>query len=1513
MNPSICFRMKTYCKQKSLEECMERGKPKTLASVFPEVKWSKALQPFIHDTQIQKINLFQKNKSVDIHAFADSYIPNRYTHQIEDILQAEMEGFTVRLLWRLKYKMKLSLVLTEHKEDVLAYMAERLPSCTSILEGVQFTIHASENVAKSTTAQNVPITNPDSVEKSHQHPTIQRTEDFYQVTGSLNNIGKSFLEVRGWDKVFERFILERFDLRIRIQWEEGKNHENEIKEMDFPTIPKFNLQGNSPKSPSNHEPNVRENRNEKQKEILEERFIDTKSQFKKPIKPTVPHGKKNAKGEGVLLGKAIYDEEEPIQNISLESGMVVFKGEVFQVESRFLKNEKVLVSFDMTDFESSITVKTFLKNEKFDAIKESLKEGQTLYVQGVAQYDKFSRELSVMAKDISLAKKEMRRDEAKEKRVELHLHTHMSTMDGLTSAKAYIERAAFYGHSAIAITDHGVVQAYPDAMDAAKKYGIKVIYGVECYLLDEEMPCILTKGEMPLSIDTVVFDVETTGLNAARCEIIEIGAVKIRKGKIVERFSSFVRPEEAIPDFITNLTGITDEMVKDAPKIEQAMKAFLTFSEGALWVAHNAQFDLSFIREHAKRCQLDVKNAVLDTLALSRKLLPHLKKHRLNILAKHFDISLQNHHRAVDDSEATGLIYLKLLEMLQERAIFNLQDIDPNLKGAEDSKHKRTTHAVLLVKNQEGLRNLYKIISESHLKYFYKKPRVPKRLLMENREGLLVGSSCKEGELFRSIVEGKTQEEIEKIADFYDYLEIQPLSNANAFIKKQVLLDDSDVKKISKTIVSLGKKLNKRVVATGNVHYLDPKDAKFRAVLLESQKGIDVDDAPYHFRTTDEMLEEFLYLGEEVAKEVVITNTRAIADEISTVVPIPKGTFPPKIDGAEEELRSLCETKAMELYGHPLPQIVRERLDKELTSIIKNGFSVMYIIAQKLVWKSLQDGYLVGSRGSVGSSFAAFVAGITEVNSLPPHYRCEACQYTEFITDGSVYCGFDLEEKACLHCDKALVKDGYDIPFETFLGFDGDKEPDIDLNFSGVYQPVAHKYTEELFGEGHVYRAGTIGTIAEKTAFGYVKGYVQDKGLEVTHSEMTRLVKGCTGVKRTTGQHPGGVMIVPSDKHIYDFCPIQRPADDVESNIITTHFDYHSISGRLLKLDILGHDDPTLLRMLQDLTGIDARSIPLGEKKTMELFRHTESLGVTPKDINSDVGTYAVPEFGTKFVRQMLLDTRPTTFAELIRISGLSHGTDVWLNNAQDLVRKGVASLKEVICTRDDIMLYLMHYGLKPKTAFKIMEDVRKGKGLKEEYVAEMIEHKIPEWYIDSCNKIKYMFPKAHAAAYVMMAFRIAWYKVYHPKAFYVAYYSVRADEFDALMMAQGKQKLVEAIREIELKGNECTQKEKNLLTIMEVVNEMYARGISFLPVDLYESDALDFKLTPEGIRLPFKSLQGLGENAAKNMVYARQSGKFLSVEDFQVRSRVSKTVIEILDRVGALSHLPQNNQLSFL
>ncbi|HHT66088.1 MAG: PolC-type DNA polymerase III [Caldicoprobacterales bacterium] len=1226
------------------------------------------------------------------------------------------------------------------------------------------------------------------------------------------------------------------------------------------------------------------------------------------------NGKKvSAKTGTVLLGRPIKGEPLSIDTLREDSGRVIIEGCIFDTDSRELRGGKYLITIDVTDHTSSITVKMFLEPDKAKVLTGCLKKGNWFRFRGDCQYDKYQKEIVLIANDINTAQSRTRMDEAPVKRVELHLHTQMSSLDAVTSAKALIERAALWGHSAIAITDHGVVQAYPEAYAAGKRNGVKILFGVEAYLINDCRPIIQYSRNYDFDQTFVALDIETTGLDAVNNEIIEIGAVKIQGRKITDRFQSFVAPVRSIPAHITELTGITQDMVKDAPPIEQVLTNFFAFCGDAALVAHNASFDIGFLRGKARPLGIALNHPIVDTLALSRELLPELKRFKLNLVADHLGIQLKNHHRAADDAEVAGRIMLNLFEKLEEQGTSNLDDINGLFRKRRNLNGLRSHHAVLFVKNAVGLKNLYKLISLSHLEYYYRRPRIPKSLLAQYREGLIIGSGCEAGELYQAVLQNLPDEEINEIVDFYDYLEIQPIDNNRHLIRNGQVVDDEALREINRRIVSLGRTHSKRVAATGDVHFMDPADEIFRRILMSGQKFEDADhQAPLYFKTTQEMLEEFSYLGQESATEVVINAPRSIADEMEDIQPIPGNLFPPEIPGAEDEIRTMAQETAQSIYGNPLPDTVEKRLDKELRSIIGNGYAVLYLIAHKLVKKSNSDGYLVGSRGSVGSSFVATMTGITEVNPLPPHYICPACKNSNFQVDSERYgCGADLPDQLCPNCGHSYEKDGFDIPFEVFLGFKGDKVPDIDLNFSGEYQPMAHKYTEELFGKGYVFRAGTIGTIAEKTAFGFVKKYLEDKEKVVTNAEIKRLVTGCSGVKRTTGQHPGGILVVPKSREIYEFTPVQHPADDKSSGVITSHFDFHAIHDTLVKLDILGHDDPTVIRMLEDITGIDARTIPLGEEVTMKLFSGTESLQLSPEDINSPVGTFGVPEFGTKFVRQMLVDTKPTTFAELIRISGLSHGTDVWLNNAQELIRSNTATLPEVICTRDDIMIYLINRGLEPTLAFKIMENVRKGKGLTPEMEEAMQKKSVPEWYIDSCKKIKYMFPKAHAAAYVIMAFRIAWFKVYYPEAFYAAYFTVRADDFDAALILKGPEFVRDTIREMEERANDLTAKEKNVQTILEVALEMYMRGIRFVPINLYESHSHRFLITDEGIRPPLNALQGVGINAAKSIVEARTQGEFISIEDLRERAKVTKTVIEALQQEGVLKNLPETSQIS--
>ena len=1212
-----------------------------------------------------------------------------------------------------------------------------------------------------------------------------------------------------------------------------------------------------------------------------------------------------------LLGKSIDGEPMNISEVRNDSGRVIVEGELFSLEAREIGKGKVLVIFYVSDSSGAVICKFFSTVEKFENVKDDFKTGINVRVRGDAEYDRFEQDLAISARDINKIEKQKKRDLYKVRRVELHAHTQMSSMDGMASAASLVKLAKQYEHKAVAITDHGVVQAFPEAFHEKDK-SIKILYGTESYFVNDCDTLIYNGGDYPLNGEMVVFDIETTGLSKLTEEITEIGAVKIKNGVITERFSTFVNPCKPIPQKITELTGITDVMVQDAPLPFEAVTSFMEFCENLPLIAHNAGFDTGFIKETLRK-NGDMRAIVfLDTLALCRSIVPKKGRYNLDAMARHFGIANPEHHRAVNDAEVCAAIWDNCVRILTDKGIASLAEIDGALKEYTNISNLKPYHAVIFAKNLVGLKNLYKLISLSHLKYYKRTPRIPKSEFLKHREGLLIGSACEAGELYRALLEGADESKIKALCEFYDYFEIQPVGNNIFMVRDGTLKSEEEIKRLNRQICELGEQYGKLVVATGDVHFLKPEDEVYRRILMAAKGFSDADlQAPLYFRTTAEMLHEFEYLGEELAYRVVVENTNKIADMIDDIRPVPEEKCPPEIEGSAEGIEKMCREKATEIYGNPLPEIVETRMKKELESIIKHGFAVMYMIAHKLVRKSLEDGYLVGSRGSVGSSFVAFLTDITEVNALPPHYVCPNCKNCDFITDGSVGSGCDMADKECPKCGTLYKKDGHDIPFETFLGFNGDKAPDIDLNFSGDYQSVAHKYTEVLFGEGHVFRAGTIGTVADKTAFGFVKHYFEDRGETLGKAEIARLINGCTGVKRTTGQHPGGVIVLPMGHDIHEFTPVQHPADKDCSDIITTHFDYHSIDENLLKLDLLGHDDPTVIRMLEDLTGVTATKIPLDDKDTMSLFLNTDALDVTKEDLGSEVGTYAVPEFGTKFVRQMLVETKPTSFSDLIRISGLSHGTDVWNNNAQDLVRSGTCTLKSCICTRDDIMIYLMYKGLPPSDSFKIMESVRKGKGLKEDWEELMREHRVPEWYISSCKKIKYMFPKAHAAAYVTMAFRIAWFKVHYPLPFYLAYFSVRADSFEYDLMCRGKEKALETIADIERRGKEATAKEKGMIYVLEVCTEMYARGISFCPIDLYKSDAKKFIEDNGCIRPPLNSLPGLGTSAAESIVSEREKGAFIAIDDLTTRTGITKAVVETLKNAGCLDGMQESSQLS--
>lgn len=1222
----------------------------------------------------------------------------------------------------------------------------------------------------------------------------------------------------------------------------------------------------------------------------------------------------------VTIGLTIKNDADfrSLSEIVDEERRIAIEGYIFDAETKELRSGRTLLTFKITDYTSSIVVKMFSRDKEDAALYQRVKKGMWVRARGSIQNDTFVRDLIMIANDINEIKPPGRKDTApeNEKRVELHLHTPMSQMDAVTPVAALVGQAAKWGHKAIAITDHAVAQSFPEAFSAGKKNNIKILYGIEANLVDDGVPIAYNDAHRLLAEDTyVVFDVETTGLSAYYDTIIELAAVKVQGGEIIDRFESFANPHHRLSATTINLTGITDEMVQSAPEIGDVLKRFSDWAGNDVLVAHNASFDMGFLNVGYKKIGMEkAKNPVIDTLELGRFLYPEMKNHRLNTLTKKFDIELTQHHRAIYDAEATGYLLAKMLKDAQQLGIEYHDQLNDNMGKGNAYQRARPYHCTLLAQNETGLKNLFQLVSISHIEYFYRVPRIPRSVLQKYREGILVGSACDKGEVFESMMQ-KSPEEVEPIAGFYDYIEVMPKPVYAPLIEMELVRNERALEEIIGNIVKLGDKLGIPVVASGNVHYLNENDKIYRKILINSQGGanpLNRHKLPdVHFRTTNEMLDEFSFLGAEKAKEIVVANTNKIADMIETIKPVKDDLYTPKIEGAEDEMRRLSYTRAREIYGDSLPEIVEARLEKELNSIIGHGFSVIYLIAHKLVKKSLDDGYLVGSRGSVGSSLVATMSDITEVNPLPPHYVCPNCKASEFIADGSVGSGFDLPDKNCPNCGAKYKKDGHDIPFETFLGFKGDKVPDIDLNFSGEYQPRAHDYTKVLFGGDNVYRAGTIGTVADKTAYGYVKAYQQDNNLHYRGAEIDRLASGCTGVKRTTGQHPGGIIVIPDYMDIYDFSPIQFPADDRTSEWRTTHFDFHSIHDNVLKLDILGHDDPTVIRMLQDLSGIDPKTIPTDDPEVMKIFSGPESLGVTEEQIMCKTGTLGIPEFGTRFVRQMLEETKPTTFSELVQISGLSHGTDVWLGNAQELIQNGTCVLSECIGCRDDIMVYLIYQGLEPSFAFKIMESVRKGKGLTEEMEAEMRRNEVPEWYIDSCKKIKYMFPKAHASAYVLMAIRIAYFKVHHPLLYYAAYFTVRAEDFDVEAMANGSESIRAKIIEINAKGLDASNKEKSLLTVLELALEMTERGFSFQKVNLYKSAASDFIIEGNTLIPPFNAIPGLGTNAAVNIVKAREDGEFLSKEDLQQRGKVSKTILEYLDNQGCLADLPDQNQLS--
>ena len=1493
---------------------------KTVKEVFKDYNSNSFA---LNDAKVVGINLYKRKNILELIITSKNFI------NIIDILELEkyiekrfqIQDAKINIKYDLEEEIDVSEIILKEWENIIKYISFKHPIAKAFLK----------------------------------NSTINIVNNRIQVTLFLN--GREFLESNRFNEIFSGIIENIYGKKYVIEYKENISENNisrykeNIEKLEKEVILQMTQEVSTsteskPKTDNKKYGNSKRTENNKYagKKQYQNKQNNTPATVQGQEMPMLPsmtdpaEAPQEEEDTPLIYGRSLNlnDPITKIQDIGVESGNVIIEGKLLNVELdpkdddinlgikiRELKSGKFLVLFSIYDGTNTIDCKVFSAADKVDKLKKRLKNAAKIRVAGTAQFDPYAKQLGILANtviEMPEEKKSARTDNATVKRVELHMHTQMSTMDGITPAKDLIKRAMKWGMKSIAITDHGSVQAFPDAhkMLGVNNPDMKVLYGVEAYLVPDKVPAVSNPKGQDLRTTYCVLDLETTGLSFRTEKITEIGIMKVNEqGEVIDEFECFVNPEKPIPQRVVEVTNITDEMVKDAETIDKVMPKVLEFVGDSVIVAHNADFDVGFLKYNAKQLGLSLDNTYLDTLRLAKDLFPDYKKYKLGIIAENLGIEVIVAHRALDDVDTTVKVFRVMLDMLEKKGTKKLEDIDKVAGTEVNYKKLKSFHAIILATNYVGLKNLYKLISISHLDYIYKgRPMLLKSIYKQYSEGLILGSACEAGELYQAIELGKDDDEIEAIARDYDYLEIQPTGNNMFLVRNGVVPNVEALQDINRKIVELGEKLDKLVVATCDVHFMDPEDEIYRRILEAGQGYADCDlQAPLYLRTTEEMLEEFSYLGEEKAYEVVVTNTNKIAEMCEQISPISPEKCPPYINDCEKTIKDIAYNKAHELYGDPLPQIVEERLDKELTSIIKNGFSVMYIIAQKLVWKSNDDGYIVGSRGSVGSSFVANMTGITEVNSLPPHYRCPNCKYSDF-TDYGVKNGFDLPDKMCPKCGHRLAKDGIDIPFETFLGFNGDKEPDIDLNFSGEYQAKAHRYTEVIFGKGTTFKAGTVGTVAGKTAMGYVRKYNEERGIPINNSEVIRVAQGCTGIKRTTGQHPGGIIVVPKGREIYEFTPVQHPADDPNSDIITTHFDYHSIDQNLLKLDILGHDDPTMIRMLYDITGQDPTKVPLDDKETMSIFSSTKALGVTPEQIHSEVGSYGVPEFGTKFVRGMLVDTRPKTFDELIRISGLSHGTDVWLNNAQSLINEGTITLEDAICCRDDIMIYLMKEGLPPQKAFKIMEFVRKGKPSKDtekwkEHEATMREYNIPEWYIGSCKKIKYMFPKAHAAAYVTNAFRIAWFKVHIPKAYYAAYFTIRADAFDSDIMCHGVERVKNKMKEIELAGKAATKKDQDTYGVLEIVLEMYERGLKFLPIDLYESDAVKFKVEEEGILPPLNSIPGLGTVAAQGIQDARKDGEFMSIDDLKIRSKVGKSTIEMLTNAGCLDGMSQSNQIS--
>ena len=1500
---------------------------KTFLEVFPTLKVEPGLKSLLEKAEVTKVSANHDRSHVRIYLHAERLIDKNKIWYLERIIKDQLfEGkdITVKIIekYSLSEQYNVQALFQVYKDSILEELSEY-----SVLEA---------NLLRTASME-------------FDGPRLTLTMDNTIIAQTKGNEIVEFLE---------KVVCERcgLDLIIKVEYREPKeskyrkNSEEQIRQEVRAIVSRTSIGKGAEEEPQEDGLLIADKKTAKTSgESAKEGTVapsqaqpktassgdtikaknngfEKKGEFRKKYEP----GSKKSDNPDVLYGRDFEDEPLDIEKIDAPIGEVTLRGKVVSLETREIRNEKTIVIFSMTDFTDTIVLKLFAKNEDVPELEKNIGPGAFIKVKGIAIIDKYDNELTI-GSIVGIKKipdfTTTRMDVSPEKRVELHCHTKMSDMDGVSDVKDIIKRAKKWGHKAIAITDHGDVQAFPDANHAVSgPDDIKIIYGVEAYIVDDLKGIVTDSRGQSLDDSYVVFDIETTGFSPAVNKIIEIGAVKVEGGKIVDRFSTFVNPQVPIPFRIEELTHISDDMVVDAPTIDVVLPQFLDFCEGCIMVAHNAEFDMSFIKKNALDLGKEFAPTVIDTVAMARFLLPTLNRFKLDTVAKAVGVALNNHHRAVDDAACTAEIFVKFIPMLKERGIVDLKQVNEVGTSSVDNIMKMPTyHAIILATCDQGRTNLYNLVSLSHVTYFHRRPRIPKSEFLKYRDGLLLGSACEAGELYRAILNGRPEEEIARIVDFYDYLEIQPLGN-NAFMLRDEdspVETEEDIMEINRKIVKLGEDFNKLVVATCDVHFLDPEDEVYRRIIMAGKGFDDADQqAPLYLRTTEEMLAEFAYLGSAKAEEVVITNTNKIADMCERISPVRPDKCAPVIENSDQMLRDICYNKAYKMYGNPLPKIVEARLERELNSIISNGYAVMYIIAQKLVWKSNEDGYLVGSRGSVGSSFVATMAGITEVNPLQAHYLCEECKYVDFDSDVvksyAGRCGCDMPDAICPNCGRPLKKEGFDIPFETFLGFKGDKEPDIDLNFSNEYQSKAHKYTEVIFGEGQTFKAGTVGTLADKTAYGYVKKYYEERGVQKRRCEIERLSVGCTGIHRTTGQHPGGIIVLPMGENINTFTPIQRPANDMSVDIITTHFDYHSIDHNLLKLDILGHVDPTMIRMLQDLTGLDPTTIPLDDKAVMSLFESTKALGITPDDIGgTKLGALGIPEFGTDFAIGLVEEAKPTQFIDLVNIAGLSHGTDVWLGNAQKLIQEGTATISTCICTRDDIMTYLINKGLEADTAFKIMEAVRKGVVAKgkcdkwPEWKQDMLDHGVPEWYIWSCELIKYMFPKAHAAAYVMMGWRIAYCKVFYPLAYYASYFSVRATGFSYEIMCLGKERLERHLKYLRDNKDTISNKDQDVLRDGRIVQEMYARGFEFLPLDIYRAEPHRFQIIDGKLMPSLNSIEGLGDNAAIAIAEAAKDGKFLSKDDFRERTKVSKTVIELMSDLGLFGDLPDSNQLS--